>query len=361
MARTPAQPLASPAAVDPAAEAIERRFAEACQSLPPLRAGARLALGCSCGGDSMALLHLMRRQADPRGWTLTVAHLDHAQRPESAEEARWLGACCEALRLPMATERLAPGWAGGGRSEEDLRQARLDFFARVTERAGAEAIVLAHQADDCAETFLMRLLAGSGPTGLAAIRPVQRLGELTLARPLLEFRRAELRDYLRVHGIPWLDDPANQDRRLKRVWVREELLPLLNPRADGDAAGRVARAARLIGEEAAALTEACRELLLMLVEPAEPPGRQRLRLDHELWRRAGPGLRRRLMRQWLASLRRSPYPPGRAAVEEAVKFAERAALGAELRTIERLRLIKGSGALEALPPSPPEASEPSRQ
>ena len=329
---------------------VAAAFASACDALEPLQSASSLLLGCSAGGDSMALLDLAAREASGRGWKLTVAHLDHAQRSQSAAEVQFVEARCRELELPLIAERLrAPDGAGSPLTENAMREERYAFFHRAAGQANAGALVLAHQADDRAETFLMRLLAGSGPTGLSSIRPLERLDGLTVARPLLAVRRSRLRQYLEERGLKWLDDPSNEDSKGKRTWVRHRLLPFMNDRMDLDVVPRIVRASELAQEESGALDQACEEILDRLVQPGEPPSAGRLSIGHELWKSARAPLRRRLLRQWLWKLRSSPHPPGFSAVGEALGFAERAAEGAELRTVERLHLVKRDGWLIAFP------------
>ena len=88
----------------------------------------------------------------------------------------------------------------------------------------------AHHREDLAETILMRLLRGSGPSGLAGIPPRRRFGGGWLWRPLLGVSRVALRDYARRHALPSVDDPSNSDRRLDRGFLREEVFPVLGLR-----------------------------------------------------------------------------------------------------------------------------------
>lgn len=336
---------------------VEAAFAAACDALEPLREGASLLLGCSAGGDSMALLHLMLARAPQSDWRLTVAHFDHAQRTDSGEETTELAIRCAALEVNFLTSRMTESPAETPASEDFMRRARFGFFGRAMDQSGAEALVLAHQADDRAETFLMRLLAGSGPTGLSSIRRVETVEGMTIARPLLGLRRAELREYLGARDLSWREDPANEDERFKRVWVRKRVLPLFAERMGRDVTDRIVRTTELVEEEAGALGEACEVLLGELACAAEEPARTALNLDHKIWREAGAPLRRRLMRQWLWKLRSAPHPPGYAAVAEALKFAERGERGTRLRTIERIHLERRAGRLMAYPPEPRPAQE----
>lgn len=340
-----------------ASERVEGVFEDALEALAPLAAGARLLLACSAGGDSMALLDLAARHAAARGWALAVVHVDHAQRAESAAEAGFVAEEGARRRAAVFIERLRIGPGGAGALTEDaMRQARHGAFGRAAAAWEAGAVLLAHQADDQAETLLIRLLAGSGPTGLAAIRPVERIAGLTLARPLLEARRADLREYLAARGVAWHDDPTNDDLAAKRSWVRGALLPLVREKIGLDPTARLARCAALIREETETLGAMTEIFLRQLALPAPPPALARLDVAHPLWRAAGAPARRQLLREWLWALRRAPHPPGYAAVGEALAFAEARHPGAELRTVERIYVIHCKTSLMAFAPeTPPEA------
>ncbi len=334
----------------------EREFAAVCSSLGALAPGSSLVIGCSAGGDSMALLALCARVRERFDWRLTVAHLDHAQRSESRSEAEFVSARCRELGVVCITGRLRPIRAGNTRSEDRMREARHKFFAGALEKSGAVSLLLAHQADDRAETFLMRLFSGSGPTGLASIRQVESLrgkdGQdgLIVIRPLLSIRRATLREYLTARGLDWREDPSNADTRRKRAWVRGEILPQVNDRMEHDIVPHIVRAGELIESESRALDQAARTILDLLVSDANAPATERLDLRNPIWKYAGDDLRRVIVRRWIWRLSRRAHPPGFRTVDEAVKFAARAARGSRLRTIGRMILIKQGGFLVAYPP-----------
>ena len=103
---------------------------------------------------------------------------------------------------------------------------RHDFFARAREEVGADVVALGHTRDDQAETFLLRLIRGAGPRGLAAMHP--RHG--SIIRPLLDCRRGELRAYLDERQTAYLNDETNDDVTIPRNRVRAELIPLLEQR-----------------------------------------------------------------------------------------------------------------------------------
>jgi tRNA(Ile)-lysidine synthase len=177
-----------------------------------------------------------------RRWLISVAHLDHKIRTDSSECAEFVGATSDALGLECRIETAdvrAIRQAEGGSLEETARRVRYEFLARAAEKAGASVVAVAHHADDQAETVLHRVLRGTGVQGLAGMRrsrPIVEGSTTALARPLLGFRRSELRDYLQARGLTCREDVTNDDvAAATRNRIRHELLPqiekTLNPQA----------------------------------------------------------------------------------------------------------------------------------
>ena len=133
------------------------------------------------------------------------------------------------------------------------RDARYAALADWAARSGARLLATAHHADDQAETFLMRANRGSGPTGLAGIRRSRRLGNVTLVRPLLDWRRVELAAVASAAGLPVIDDPSNADPRYTRVRARQWLAAL--PGLDPAQLARAAEHAGAMAADVAALAE----------------------------------------------------------------------------------------------------------
>ncbi|MBX3445093.1 MAG: tRNA lysidine(34) synthetase TilS [Planctomyces sp.] len=184
----------------------------------------------SGGADSVALLRLLTDLREPLELTLVVAHLDHGLRPESSEDAAWVGRLaatlnCEAIIERPLTPPPATGLEAWGRGE------RCRFLARLARDFAAAFVVIAHTADDQAETVLHHVLRGTGLAGLRGM-PVQRKldRDVRLLRPGLGLRRAELRDVLAELEQPFREDASNRDPRWTRNSLRNELLPLLEAR-----------------------------------------------------------------------------------------------------------------------------------
>ena len=232
--------------IEQLASAIER--GAAALDVPP---DARLVLAVSGGPDSMALLHGAARlsRMGAEGWRLTVAHLDHALRPDSADDAAFVTDAAAAHDLPAEVRRtdVAALARNEGRSiEEAAREARYRFLEDVA--PDGALIATAHTLDDAAETVLINLMRGSGLAGAAGI-PARR-GRIV--RPLLAERRATLRALLDGAGIAYRLDPSNDDPAFLRNRVRHEVLPLLEELRAG-AAERIGAFSRLAADDDALL------------------------------------------------------------------------------------------------------------
>jgi tRNA(Ile)-lysidine synthase len=261
----PAVPPASAAdALNPLDPAWVERFRRDLEAALGKPIDGTLALAVSGGPDSMAMLALAHAAFPAR---VSVATVDHRLRPASADEARMVADWCATAGIPHATLR-PPRGIFRSNVQADARHLRYDLLGQWTLETGAHALLTAHHCDDQAETFLMRARRGSGPGGLGGIRTVWRwerhrwhkgypragvaavadVDDVTIVRPLLNWRRDELRAIAEHAAIPFVDDPSNADDRFDRVRMRQLLAhnPWLDPVA-------LARSARICGESDAAL------------------------------------------------------------------------------------------------------------
>lgn len=211
-----------------------------------LRDGRRVLVALSGGADSVSMLFLLRELEASGDLTLAgVAHLNHQLRGASADEDEAFAAALAArVALPFRSARVdvAALAREGRRSIEDAaRQARYAFLSDAATALGADVVAVAHTRDDQAETFLLRLVRGSGTRGLGGIRP--RAGRVI--RPLLDIRREELRAYLRDIGEPFREDASNENIAIPRNRVRHELIPYLHRFFNAGASDVLAREATL--------------------------------------------------------------------------------------------------------------------
>lgn len=226
-----------------------RQVAEAIRRGRLLAPGERVAVACSGGADSVALLLLLRELQPTLGIRLAVAHLNHQLRGAEADaDEAFVRALAEHLGLDFFAARAdVAARAAGSNLEEAGRQARLDFFSRLCAEDETDAVATAHTLDDQAETLLARLVRGTGLTGLAGIRPVLELQPGRLVRPLVGIRRATLRSFLAERQQPWREDGSNRDPARLRIRLRQELLPQLerlNPAAAEHLAALAGQAAQ---------------------------------------------------------------------------------------------------------------------
>lgn len=177
-----------------------------------------LLLGYSGGPDSKALLYLLLKAKVP----LHLAHVDHGWREESALQALELEDEAKRLDLPFYTIRLEPD-----RRESVAREKRLCFFASLFEKIPFQALLLAHQADDHAETALKRVFEGAHLVHLSGLKESSVLQGMTIWRPLLTSSRAEILTFIKEQGLIPIEDPTNLDSRYLRGRMRRELFPFL--------------------------------------------------------------------------------------------------------------------------------------
>lgn len=198
--------------------------------------GDRLVVGVSGGPDSMALLHVLARLRPKLGFTFVAHGVDHGLRESAAHELD--AAEAFAASLDVRFDRTRVSVAPGSNLQARARAARYEALRDVALREKAGAIATAHHMEDRAETFLLRLLRGSGPRGLAVLPPRAPLPSfaanaspeahaITLIRPLLRASRDAIDAHIARHAIPFAIDPSNRDPRFSRARVRYELMPLL--------------------------------------------------------------------------------------------------------------------------------------
>ena len=194
--------------------------------------GVPLAVALSGGLDSTVLLHAVATFVAPD--TLRGIHVNHGLQPEADAWERHCGAFAGTLGVPFLALRRPPP---PGNVEAGARRAR--YGAWRTALAAGEVLLLAHHADDQAETVLWQWATGRAPVGMPRERP---LGAGRLYRPFLALGRETLREYTVQHGLRWVEDASNADLAHDRNYLRHEILPRLEARFPGAAAALAARA-----------------------------------------------------------------------------------------------------------------------
>ena len=188
-----------------------------------LASGSNLILCVSGGSDSIALLHLCHQLSRLFRWQLHILHFHHGLREESDEEARFVRDLSQRLNLEFHLRTTQDFQSETSGLQEKARHWRRAEALKLREEIRADFILTAHHAEDQLETWLLKWLRGAHLSGLQGMSR----SDPPFIRPLLDFRKEVLSDFLKENGFEWREDASNQDSKYMRNRVRNELLPFL--------------------------------------------------------------------------------------------------------------------------------------
>ena len=175
--------------------------------------------------------------------TLAIAHVNYQLRgKESAGDEIFIQELAKKYQIPCFIAHYPQ--TSDKHDEKSLRDFRYRFFSLISEQQSFDTIALGHQKNDQAETFLMNLIRGSGPLGLASMPPEHG----KYIRPLLDTSREDILQYLSACKLPFRQDRSNADVRYTRNRIRKELLPLLERRFNPNILATLAHSAMLFGD-----------------------------------------------------------------------------------------------------------------
>ncbi len=282
---------------------------------------AHVIVGVSGGPDSVTLLHLLARLAETWELNLHVAHLHHGIRDKEADaDAEFVAELADRWELPYTIEQIdVPALARqkGLPLEEAARRARYTFLLREAHCYDARVIAVGHNAHDQAETVLMHILRGAGPSGLRGMLPRTPLQEYAaftdetnglplnhkgyLIRPLLKVRRAAIEDYCTSHKLKTRLDCSNLDTTYFRNQLRHEVLPYLE-QVWSNVTERLVNLAEVVRADYALLEEFTQVAWDELLANAYPDA---LVFNLEGWRAQPLSVQRALLRRAVHYLRHS--------------------------------------------------------
>jgi tRNA(Ile)-lysidine synthetase, N-terminal domain/tRNA(Ile)-lysidine synthetase, C-terminal domain len=217
----------------------------------------RYKVAYSGGVDSHVLLHALVGARPSLGMPdIEAFHVNHGLSPLAQHWSSHCETVCRELHVPCRVLHVSARPHQGESPEAAARKARYEALKSVVN--GEDCLLTAHHRNDQAETVLLQLLRGAGPVGTSSIRELARFGGGRIARPLLDFNRAALRDYACAQGLQWVEDDSNFDTGFDRNYLRWEVMPRLMrrwpgvARSLGRAAAHSAEAAELLAELARA-------------------------------------------------------------------------------------------------------------
>jgi len=236
------------------------------QSEELLRPGDRVGVAVSGAADSVSLLLLLLELRKKLGIVLSVVHFNHTLRGKASDADEAFVAKLAAkhgLEFHSASVDVSKKAIEERINLEDAaRRARYDYLRSLAESGACPRIVVAHTADDQAETVLAHLLRGTGLMGLGGIHPVAG----PVIRPLLGIRRGELRRFLRAQKQTWREDATNRNTKRMRARIRKKLLPLLEKQFQPAIVKHLTTLAELAREDEAFLEAIAEERAGVLVQ-----------------------------------------------------------------------------------------------
>lgn len=189
----------------------------------------RLWVGYSGGVDSQVLLEVVYQALHSKtDYHLGAIHIHHGLSPNADA---WMQHCeneCAKLQIPLHVIWVDASVKDGRSPEEVAREARFQAFENFIKKD--ECLLLAHHAEDQAETILLRLFRGSGPQGLSGMQCKTTVGEGDLVRPLLSQSKEAIVHYAEDRKLKWINDESNFNTRFDRNFLREEIMPRLSAR-----------------------------------------------------------------------------------------------------------------------------------
>jgi len=187
-------------------------------------------IALSGGIDSVCLLHLAKELHFNTGVTVKAIHVNHGLSPNANAWQQQVSSLCDRLGIELVTQQVHIETKTRTSLEHQARDARYQVIAEQLPE-GSVLFTGHHQADQF-ETFILRLMRGSGLTGLSSMRPISDLPnvlaqekQLKLARPLLDITKSDILNYAQKHNLTWVEDESNQDQKFDRNFVRGTLLP----------------------------------------------------------------------------------------------------------------------------------------
>ena len=204
---------------------IEKEFSQIIYKIFAKKLPRKIAVAVSGGLDSMALLLLFRNiyGKEVEIFCLTV---DHNIRKNSAADAKFVADFCKKNSLNCTILKSYLKNPPEVDIEGSLREVRYNLLTEFCQKNKIKNLFLAHHQQDLAENFLIRLFRGSGIDGLAAMDEVLKVSKINIIRPLLEFSKDDLKQYLQAKKVSWAEDETNQDEKFLRNKIRKFLQTL---------------------------------------------------------------------------------------------------------------------------------------
>lgn len=195
--------------------------------------GDRIAVACSGGKDSMALLHFLWKNKKDLGCTIVAVNVDHSIRENSASDSAFVKNFCKKNNIEcysLKVDAIEYSNAHKVSIEQGARECRYEIFESLVTNGVVDKIALAHHLQDQAETILLNLFRG---TGIAGASGMDFIRDNIYIRPMLSTSQTSIRAYLGSNEIPYVEDETNADIEYNRNFIRNQIMPLIRSRWQG--------------------------------------------------------------------------------------------------------------------------------
>ncbi len=318
------------------------RFLEFLEKECGIIPGDSILVGVSGGADSLYLLwHLQEN-----GFRTTAATFNHQLRPSAADEVEFVRRICIEWSVPYLSgtqDVLSYARKQKLSTEEAARECRYRFLFDVAEKIGAAAVATGHHADDQAETVLMHFLRGSGPDGLAGMRPrtffPQWSKTIPLVRPILPISRTEIESWCREKGLQPVNDESNIDNHYFRNRLRNRLIPLLEAEYNPQVRKNINKTARVIQMDLDWIDDLINQSWEKVVLP-DLSNESRVVLNRNLFLESHPAEQARILRKAAFGLRPDARDFGFDAIESGLTFFRNAKRVDQISFPEKLKLLR---------------------
>ncbi len=312
----PIKPIATLLVDAALAEALLSSLAEYGEQLH----GRRVWLACSGGRDSLALAALCV-QLYQQGKLPFLPQLLHVNHGLQADSGAWAAHVADWAKVQKIPCRILPAQVNG-HDEQAARQARYDVMRAQLNQD--DVLLLAHHADDQAETVLMRLIQGAGVNGLSGMQPwriqTSNRHRIALWRPWLTVKRADISAYAQRLKLPYIDDPTNEAGDNVRSGLRRDIMPILvtyNP----NVIDNISRSAQLLSDAQLIISaQAAKDLQQTEIASLQLPPAQRV-LDIDKLQTLPSYRQRQLLHHWLGQ--DEPLPPAKQLVDDVLRLSQR--------------------------------------